>query len=70
MIGLIRLRVFEWDFPVPEGMHPGTYQVRYTIMEDSTPDLNAYSCIQFAITVSSVCTNLNIMHHTLFCCGL
>jgi len=42
--------ILQWEYRVPDIL-PGTYQVRYTILEDSPPDDNPYSCIQFSVTV-------------------
>jgi len=48
--------VLSWEYRVPDIL-PGTYQVKYTIMETSPADGQPYSCIQFPITVDGQKTN-------------
>jgi len=48
--------ILAWEYRVPDVL-PGTYQVKYTILEDYSPDDNPYSCIQFSITVEGQKTN-------------
>jgi hypothetical protein len=48
--------ILQWEYRVPDIL-PGTYQIRYTILEDSPQDGNPYSCIQFPIIVDGPKTN-------------
>lgn len=48
--------ILAWEYRVPDVL-PGTYQIRYTITEISPPDGDAYSCIQFPITVAGTKAN-------------
>jgi len=49
--------ILSWEYRVPDIL-PGTYQIIYVIMEDTPdPNGNAYSCIQFAITVDGAKSN-------------
>jgi len=48
--------VLSWEYTVPNVL-PGTYQIKYIILEDNPPDGNPYSCIQFTVDVAGLATS-------------